>query len=231
MSVYDVTKEMPTVIQPPSPATLKGMKWMLVHFPSRRWVLLKKSESYKDALRGIKEGKNYQNLLVEKKSQKRATKVAHAHASHGPVEGRAEKEESKKGNSLNDEGFTEVPEGMTFDSAMDMVFPVARITREYERLLRAEEDIFDREGNRTGSKPAFHTQFAALKALTEWRVGRPGEKEKPPAEKKRLSHEELIAWLESNEDAVEYMKDLVKRAEVKLKMKKTPTAAPVRVSS
>ncbi len=226
VSVYDLKKQgMPVVVDPPPEGLLKSMKWAAVHFPSRRWVLLKNEKDWRALLKEIREGKNSHNLLPQKRTQKRVSKVAHAPASPSPVDGQGEKENQPP----EDEGFTPVPGDMKFDAAMDHVFPVGRLTKEWERLLKAEEEGMDKAGN-TFKRPAYQVQFQCLKALTEWRVGRPGEKEKPPEEKKRLSHDELIAWLEGNEDAVEYMEEVLKRAKIKQAQAKTqPTAAPLKL--
>lgn len=230
VSVYDLKKGMPTVVNPPTPAVMKGMKWMLVHFPTRRWFMVKYEKDWREALQEIKKGNNPHKILPEKKVQNKTAKPrTRAGASPGPVpetgpktDATPPKEEGKK---------VVIDPSMTFDQAMQHAFPVSRIMGEFERLLEAEEPIVDREtGKVVGSRPVYATQFQALKSLTEWHQGRPGEKEKPPAEKKRLSHDELIAWLEGNEDAVDYMEEVLKRARIKQAQKSTPpTAAPTKL--
>jgi hypothetical protein len=93
--------------------------------------------------------------------------------------------------AANRMAYTAVPEGADFDQAMAHVFPVARLTQHFERLLMAEEEIYDKEGNCSGSKPAFTTQFQTLKALTEWHQGRPREREKKKEARPVLGIQEL----------------------------------------
>lgn len=232
VSVYDLKRGMPMVVDSPSPEVMKGMKWILVHFPTRRWVMLKHEKEWRDALKEIKAGNNPHKILPEKKVQNKTSKArACAGASPGPVQKTGPKSDATPPKDEVKKKVVIDP-NMTFDQAMQHAFPVSRIMGEFERLLEAEEPIVDREtGKISGYRPVYATQFQALKSLTEWHQGRPGEKEKPPAEKKRLSHDELIAWLEGNEDAVEYMEEVIKRAKIKQAQKTTPpSAAPTKVS-
>lgn len=227
VSVYELKKGMPSVVNPPPPEAMKGMKWILVHFPTRRWFMLKYEKDWREALKEIKAGNNPHKILPEKKVKTKIAKPrTRAGASPGPVQETSPKTDATPPKE-------EVPKkvvidpSMTFDQAMQHAFPVSRIMGEFERLLAAEEPIVDREtGKIVGYRAVYATQFQALKSLTEWHQGRPGEKEKPAAEKKRLSHDELIAWLEGNEDAVEYMEEVLKRAKIKQAQKSPATAAP-----
>jgi hypothetical protein len=112
--------------------------------------------------------------------------------------------------------YTAVPEGADFDQAMAHVFPVSRLTQHFERLLMAEEDVFDKDGNCTGSKAAFTTQFQTLKALTEWHQGRPREREKKKAERPVLGIQELRQKLlispEYRQAMLEMIQDCEKQA-------------------
>ena len=59
-----------------------------------------------------------------------------------------------------------------------------------------------------GCRPAFSAQFQALKALTEWRQGRPTKQAKLVIEKPRMSYTELVKWIKTDEVALEYMESL-----------------------
>lgn len=76
---------------------------------------------------------------------------------------------------------------------MQHVFPIHRLTENYERLLHAQEEIFDREGHSVGFKESYAVQFQTLKALTEYMIGRAIEKEKTKEVKPPLTLQELRA--------------------------------------
>lgn len=227
VSVYELKKGIPSVVNPPTTESMKGMKWMLVHFPTRRWCLLKGTNEWREALQEIKKGNNPHKILPEKEVKNKKSKPpARAGASPGPVQKTGPTPTNEPPKELS--GWRAIDPSMSFDEAMKLAFPVTRIMGEFERLLTAEENVYDREGKQTGTRAVYVTQFQALKALTEWHQGRPGEKEKPPAEKKRLSHDELVAWLEGNEDAVDYMEEVIKRAKIK-QASRSATAAPTKL--
>lgn len=251
--LYDMQKEgLPEVVNPPDDTIRKQSRWALVHFPSRRWVLIKTKTEGLAALDEIRKSNNPYNILPEKKGRtKVSASCAQARASGkgGKTTGEKPviKPESKPepvapaggDEAASDQGDDprrrpadeiKVPEGMTFDQAMVHCFPVERLMQNFMRLLHAEEDVFNKDGQWTGTRPAFSVQFQTLKALTEWHQGRPVEKEKPPQEKPRMSHDELIGWIEGNPDAVAYLETVIARAKVKQQQaKEGPTAKPVKV--
>ncbi len=235
VSLYDSKAGVPNVVnidELKSELKTSGRRWILVHFPSRHWVLVKTEAIGRRDLKEISKGKNLHKLLPEKPVSKRVSKgracaAARASSSTGPSEGSTANGATKSAekNPEHKEQVTPVPEGANFDQAMTHVFPVQRLTANFERLLAAEEEVRDREGKLIGTRPNYPVQFQTLKALTEWRQGRPGEKEKPPAEKPKMSYEELVAWITHDEAALEHMESLCARARSKPKAKPAPQPA------
>jgi hypothetical protein len=182
--LYDLRKSsLPEVAVPPPEAELADWAFWLVHFPSRRCAPVKGDRG--EALAVMKKlgrGQDVAGVLPVKPA-----KESRARACVCVQDG--EQQEPKP--PANRMAYTPVPEGADFDQAMAHVFPVARLTQHFERLLMAEEEIYDKEGNCTGSKPAFTTQFQTLKALTEWHQGRPREREKKKEARPVLGIQEL----------------------------------------
>lgn len=184
--MYDIRqKALPDVVNPPPEKEAAQWHWWAVHFPSRRCAPVKSNDRteplriMKQYMRGIDELD-----LVPKPKAKRVPPRARARET-------GKREAGKQAAQAERLGFTAVPEGMDFDQAMGHVFPVERITQQFERLLHATEVVYDREGNETGERPAFTVQFQTLKALTEWHIGRPREKEKKLETKPQLSVTDL----------------------------------------
>lgn len=223
VSLYHVTKNgMPTVIN--TPPDMTKVRWVLVHFPSRRCLVVPSEQKGRAILEIIRKGENYENLIPVKITKSRASKVAHAGASKGPVHGQGSND--SQGSEKEDaETFTAIAEGANFDEAMQQVFSVQRLMNNAERLLKADEPVFDREGKEVGRKPVYGTQFQMLKSLLEYHQGRPTEKEKPPLEKTRASYDDLVAWVESDEDALAHMEGLCRQARLNAKAKKAAAAA------
>lgn len=185
--LYNVRKtSLPDVLEPPSEAMLAEFPFVLVHFPSRRCVVVKGDRGAAlAAMKKLGRGEDVEHVLPPKPSRARGRVCVKGDA----IE--AAGNEGKPKPPPNRMAFTPVPEGADFDQAMAHVFPVSRLTQHFERLLMAEEDVFDKEGNCTGSKPAFTTQFQTLKALTEWHQGRPREREKKKDQRPVLGIQEL----------------------------------------
>jgi len=186
--LYNVRKgKLPDVVDPPDEALLAEFEFVLVHFPSRRCAVVRGDRGAAlAALKKLERGKDVVGVLPPKPE-----KTSRARARVCVKEEPSESGPAVEKPPPNRMGFTPVPDGADFDQAMAHVFPVQRLTQHFERLLLAEEDVFDREGNCTGAKPAFATQFATLKALTEWHQGRPREREKKSAAKPVLGIQEL----------------------------------------
>lgn len=189
--LYNVRKgKLPDVVDPPEEALLAEFEFVLVHFPSRRCAVVRGDRGAAlAALKKLERGRDVVGVLPpkpEKPSRARARVCVKESPAEGEQEGGGEKK--PPANRIR---YTAVPDGADFDQAMAHVFPVQRLTQHFERLLLAEEDVFDREGNCMGSKPAFATQFATLKALTEWHQGRPREREKKSQAKPVLGIQEL----------------------------------------
>ncbi len=189
--LYNVRKsKLPDVVEPPPEALLAEFQFVVVHFPSRRCVVIKGDRGAAlAAMKKLGRGENVQGLLPAKA---RKTSRVPARVCVKQLEADAEKQRDEEVKPpVNRVAYTPVPEGADFDQAMAHVFPVSRLTQHFERLLMAEEDVFDKDGNCTGSKAAFTTQFQTLKALTEWHQGRPREREKKKTERPVLGIQEL----------------------------------------
>lgn len=185
--LYNAHKHgLPDLAETPPEKLLAECAWFLVHFPSRRWVAV--SSGRGEGLRLLKKlesGKDECGLLPPKPPPARARVCVGVTE---PVTGEVD---SGKREKPEEQAFTEVPEGADFDQAMQHVFPVKRLTENFERLLRAEEDVYDKEGNWSGTRPAFGVQFQALKALVEWHQGRPTEKPKKKDTRPVVTLEEM----------------------------------------
>ncbi len=183
---------LPEVVNPPKEKDAAQWEWWAVHFPSRRCAPVK-SDDRLEALRVMKQyarGVDELGLMPPPKVKlMRGGARASAREGKGGKSGPAKAGTTKPGGGApaNRMGYTRVPEGLDFDRGMAHVFPVERLTREFERLLHASEPVYDKEGNEVGERPAFAVQFQTLKSLAEWSVGRPREKEKKVDSKPVLS--------------------------------------------
>lgn len=186
--LYNVRKHaLPDLVEPPPEKLLAEHAWFLAHFPSRRWVVVKdgRAEGLR-LLKRLEAGRDECGLLPPVKPSRARARVCVKKP--GPEGETGPKDPPPPANQI---GYTLVPDGSDFDQAMQYVFPVARLTQHFERLLTATEPIYDREGKELGEKPAFGVQFQTLKALTEWHQGRPTEKPKKTNARPVLTLEEL----------------------------------------
>lgn len=222
--LYDARGGLPDLLDPPFPNLLKGMPWVLVHFPSRRQVLVKSKAKGIAYLKAIAKGEDETGVVpkVEKKAKaskpdKKSAKPESGTASHvraraSNVEPAAEPPKEHEKPDLPDSGATPVPPGMTFDQAMQHVFPPQRLTAELERLLRATTEVFTKEGDSAGFQEAHMVQLQAAKTIISYHQGRPPEKEKPAPEKPKVTYEELEKMIMTSEAAQEMMQRLLDKA-------------------
>lgn len=247
--LYDSQGGLPETATEIPAALLKKLRWVLVHFPSRRTTGVKTKAAGLKILSEIHKGTDSLQILppVEKR-EKRTRKQkpvskgptpAPAPATPEPV-GEPSKAPAPAGAGEGDsEGLeddfkpTEVPAGSTFDAAMQHVFPVQRITENLERLLVASVPIYSREGTYLGEEPQYNVRMQSLRTLIEYHQGRPNEKKEAPQEKKRMGYDELVEWLKGSPDACEYMEKICRDAREVQKAKaeaqaqpQKPTAAP-----
>lgn len=230
--LYDARGGLPELLDTPLPKLIESMPWVLVHFPSRRHVLVKSKKVGLDYLREIKEGKDLTGI-VPKKSDATIPKPAKSKP-EPPARARAIKVDDKNSDKSSDKTagkqaapddsakekpeFTAVPEGATFDQAMQHVFSPQRLTSELERLISFRKTIFTKDGDEIGEEDEPFVQLTALKTIISYHQGRPAEKLPPPPEKKRISYEELEALVLNDDDGLEYMAELVERGR-KLRLK------------
>lgn len=210
--LYNLQKTtLPDVVNTPKEKEAAEWQWWVVHFPSRRCAPVKGERE--EALRVMVQyarGVDELALVPEKKLK--------------PVQARARARAEEAGKGLgggkppaNKMGFTPVPEGLDFDRAMAHVFPVEKITQHFERLLHASEPVYDKEGREVGEREAFTVQFQTLKALTEWHIGRPREKEKKVESKPGLTiadmRKKMLASPEYRAAVLEMVTDCEKEAQ------------------
>ncbi len=216
--LYNVRKsKLPDVVETPPEALLAEFSFVLVHFPSRRCVVIKGDRGAAlAAMKKLGRGENVEGLLPPKPSKPSCVRarVCVKGEPAGETGGQGDEEKKPPANRM---AYTAVPEGADFDQAMAHVFPVARLTQHFERLLMAEEDVFDKDGNCTGSKPAFSTQFSTLKALTEWHQGRPREREKKKDAKPVLGIQELRQKLLISPEYRQAMLEMIQDCEAQAK--------------
>jgi hypothetical protein len=220
VSLFDARAGLPQLLAEFPPELLKSMPWVVVHFPSRRAVLLKSKKLGLDYLKEVKDGEDKLGLTqspvesVKKPSARaRATKVDPKKEAVEPQ--KPDPEETKAGDSKpkNEDGTTFVPEGMTFDQAMQHVFSPARITGEFERLLAAKRTIYTKDGDEVGDEIEWMARIQTLTRIVSYHQGRPPEKEKPPKEKAKMSLEELESLVMTSPAARKFMSNLLKKAE------------------
>lgn len=214
--LYDLRKgALPEVVNTPPEALLAEWQYWLVHFPSRRWVVVKgdRGEAM-SVMKKLSRGEDLLGVCPPKQSKTPSARARVCVRDEKGGENDAGEGEKPPPAAMT---FTPVPEGADFDQAMLHVFPVERLTQHFERLLVASEPVFDKEGNPAGERPAFTTQFQTLKALTEWREGKAREKEKKKHEKPVLGIQELRQKLlispEYRQAMLEMIHDCAKQAE------------------
>jgi hypothetical protein len=215
--LYHLKKHvLPDVVNTPREQQLAECEWWMVHFPSRTCVavpegrseglrLLKKLEQGKDELGWIPLPK------VKKARAGARSRVGVCVTAEEPLAEKEGKGEDKP--KVKKMEFTPVPPEMGFDAAMKHVFPNARITQEIEKLLVAEDPIFDKEGNEVGCKPAHMVRKEAVKLMIEHAQGRAGEKPPPPPDKKKVSYDELEKQILSSKATRMVLKRLIESAD------------------
>ncbi len=234
---YDARAGLPEVVdQPPSEHFReKGAAvWVLVHFPSRRWFAVKSKKAALSILDDIKAGKENPALEKFRLSPAKASRSAPAPASKVPVENPAGESEAPGDTAPQEntseapanKAFTEVPEGLDFDKAMKLVFPVGRITKRLEMLLTASTSIYSKDGIYCGEREEYQVQLQALKTLIEYHQGRPNEKEKVKEVKPPLSIEELRRKMVMSDEYRAGFEEMVKQcaAEAELRRKEEKNA-------
>lgn len=220
--LYNLKKHtLPEVVNVPPEKNLAEFDWWLVHFPSRKCVavqgerpeglrLLKQLEQGKDALGWIPP------KAVKKAPARTGARVGvgvratGARASAREAAGGGEEAPKPKVKRIK---TTPVPAGMGFDAAMKHVFPNARITREIERLLVADDEVVAKDGTVIGTRPAWMVRKEAVKLMIEHAQGRAGEKPPPPPDKKKVSYDELEKQILTSKATRMVLKRLIEAAD------------------
>jgi hypothetical protein len=224
VKLYDARIAVTALMPAPEKDEFLHKRWVLVHLPSRRWVSVKGKALALSMLEDVSTGKASWDVktLIPKHEKPRARDRADARKKPAktvtaPVEPPKQEEPPKKPDQPS--GPTPVPEGMDFDKAMKLVFPVQRITAHLEELLTASTQVFDREGNVIGDQPAHQTRLQALKTLIEYHVGKAIEKEKTKEVKAPLTLQELRAKMVLSDEyragILEMAADCAKEAEAR----------------
>lgn len=217
VALYDKRQGLPMLLAE-WPAAIE-LNWVVVHFPSRRSALLKSKALGLNYLKAVADGTDELGLCTEPPPESKAKPHARARAikpdSQTPANSaaKAEPEEKEKGdqNERGEDERTPVPEGMTFDQAMQHVFSPGRIIGELERFLRAKKTWVSSDGDMQEAEDSV-TQLNALKQIMAYHQGRPPEKEKPPKEKPKISLEDLKKLLLTSAPARDYMRNLLAEA-------------------
>lgn len=221
--LYDAHKSgLPDLACPPPEKLLAEHNWVLVHFPSRRCVVV--PEGRLEAFRVMKEmerGKDVLKLLPEKPKVRRVRADAGAGAC-AKADGKDEEAGEKEARARMCK-VTPVSGDLSFEQAMKSVFPNQRITANLERLEQLQKPVFDREGNVVAWADDAMAQIAAAKLVIEHAQGRAGEKPPPPPEKKRVSYEELESMILNSPATLMHFEGLIAAA----RAKQAAAAAPV----
>lgn len=229
VALYDRRQGLPMLLAE-LPA-VGDVNWCVVHFPSRRSALLKSKKLALNYLGAVADGTDELGLCTESQPESAPKPKPHARAiktdfpevvesAQTPA---PEVNEPPPQKATNEDGTTVVPEGMTFDQAMQSVFSAQRITGELERLLKAEKTWVSSEGDMQ-SAPDYAVQLNTVKTIISYHQGRPPEKEKPPKEKPKVSLDELKSLLLTSGPARNYMRNLL--AEVDAATDATNPAPP-----
>lgn len=227
--LYDSHKVgLPDVPKPPPEKELAVASWVLVHFPSRRCVVVPEGrlEAFR-VMKSMERGKDLLKLLPAKPKVSRACAPTRAGAcakdgkkdeeTGGPGDGEGEPPQRK---TLD----VKVESGLNFDATMKQAFPNEFIVAEIARLLRAEKAIYDREGGLVGYTDDYMTQTNAVKLMIEHAQGRAGEKPPPPPDKKRISFDELVGQIKTSPAARSFIRRILDEAEAETAV--APVAAP-----
>ena len=225
--LYDAWKaSLPDLVEPPPQALLAEFQWVLVHFPSRRGVVVKgdRLEGLR-LLKQVEKGENVLGLLPE------TSKPPHARAgARARARGEGDKETGGLGDGEKPKPAAKraklrikIEKGLDFDRTMKTAFPNELIAAEVARLLRAQKAVFDKEGNLVDYVDDFMTQTNAVKLMIEHAQGRAGEKPPPPPEKKRVTYGQLVEQIQSSAAARLMLRRLIDEADAAAKAK--PEAA------
>jgi hypothetical protein len=215
--LYHLKKHpLPDVVNTPREQQLAECDWWMVHFPSRTCVAVPEGRS--EGLRMLKkleQGKDELGWIPLPKVKKprtgaRARVGVCVTAEEPPAEKAGKGEDKPKVKRVR---LTSVPEELGFDASMKLAFPNKRIVHEIEKLLVAEDDVVDREGNVLGSKPAWMVRKEAVKLMIEHAQGRAGEKPPPPPDKKKVSYDELEKQILSSKATRMVLKRLIESAD------------------
>lgn len=209
---------LPDVPNPPSERDLAECDWWVVHFPSRTIKAAGSRPNGLAALKAITRAEDKLGVVPPvkvKKAKKPSGKGKASTASKPDDQGKA----SRPGDPVM---LTQVPADLDFDRAMKLAFPNQRIINEIELQLRATDDVYDREGNVVGSKPAWSARNNALKLTIEQAQGRAGEKQPPPPEKKKITYDELKQMILGSEATRKVLLNLIVEADEAAKQPKTP---------
>lgn len=215
--LYDSRKApLPDLVEPPAEALLAEYQWVLVHFPSRRGVVVKGDRG--EALRLLKtleRGENPLGLLPELPAKGSSRTRARACAKDGTegVQGPPLKEIKRAKLRIK------VEKGLDFDRTMKTAFPNEFIAGEVARLLRAQKAIYDKEGHLVDYVDDYMTQTNAVKLMIEHAQGRASEKPPPPKEKKRVTYEQLVGQIQTSPAARSMLRRLIDEAEEAAKPK------------
>jgi len=211
--LYNLKKHpLPDVVNTPPEKALAECDCWLVHFPSRQCVAVPggRAEGLR-LLKKLAEGKDEQGWLPRPEVKKaRARTGARVCVIADGDEGETQAEAKPKVKKFRG---TPVAKDMDFEKAMKHVFPNGRITREIEKLLVAEDPVFDKEGNEVGYKPAHMVRKEAVKLMIEHAQGRAGEKPAPQPDKKKVTYDELETMILGSQAARMYFKRLIEKAE------------------
>lgn len=227
VKLYDARIAVTAVMPAPEQGAFDKARWVLVHFPSRHWIAVKSKALALSMLSDIRNGTASWEVdkLIPKDIKPPARDRADARKKPAltpptveapPAPPKADGEQEKpKGPQI---GWTPVPEGLDFDKAMKLVFPVQRITQKLEALLTASTPIYS-DGAHVGDAPAHQTQLQALKTLIEYHVGKAIEKEKTKEVKPPLTLQELRAKMVLSDEyragILEMAADCAKEAEAR----------------
>lgn len=207
VNLYDARAGLPALVnEPPGGAEFfEKVRYVLVHLPSRRWYASRSKRATLSILDEVKAGKGTEIVKMLVQSDEKPPARDRAHTKQKPVltppEAKSpptpdaapgEQEKPKDAKDSEKPGWTPVPEGLDFDKAMKLVFPVQRITGQLEELLTASTPIYS-DGEYCGDSPAHQTRLQALKTLIEYHVGKAHEREKAKEVKPPLTLQEIRA--------------------------------------
>ena len=217
VSLYDAWKAgLPDLVDTPPEKLLAELQWCLVHFPSRRWAMVRgdRIEGLR-LLKKLERGEDGLGLLPPKPVKKPpAPTGARASARTGQDDETGRQGDRETGQrQQSDFKATPVSGDLSFDQAMKSVFPNQRITANLERLERLQKPVFDREGNIVAWQDDAMAQIAAAKLVIEHAQGRAGEKPPPPPDKKRISYEELEKMILDSAPTLMFFKNLIAKVE------------------